>query len=69
MLVSRPGRIVQNGVPYFSKGAASQRLSARRLRLPEFALALQLGELGLLRKDLIPPLLHCGLHGGERCGE
>jgi hypothetical protein len=39
-------------------------LAARRILLPQLALALQLGELGLLCEDLVAALLHGRLHGG-----
>jgi hypothetical protein len=48
---------------HFSKGAPAQRLPVCRFLLPQFALTLQLGELGLLCEDLIAPLLHGRLHG------
>jgi hypothetical protein len=54
----------QAGQAHLGQRAAAQRLAVRRVLLPQLALALQLGELGLLCEDLVAALLHCRLHGG-----
>jgi hypothetical protein len=63
LLVSIESRLRQYS--YFSQRAGTMGLSVGGVCLPDFALALQLGEFGLLCEDLVAPLLHCGLHGGD----
>jgi hypothetical protein len=53
---------------YFSQWAGTVGLPVGGVCLPDFTLALQLGEFGLLCEDLVAPLLHCGLHGGDVVG-
>jgi hypothetical protein len=49
---------------YFSQWACIQRLSTGALLPAQLTLSFQLSELGLLRENLLAPLLHGGLHGG-----